>query len=211
MATLVNAASAPLTGDAADAMTQLPVDVPILTCWVPERRASITQAGAEDYLVKPIQRSVLLDSIRTACPQARTIVLADDDAEARQLFARMLASAGEACTVLQATDGEATLTLLRERRPDLLLLDLVMPKSDGFMVLEAKGADPTIRDIPTIIISAKDPEREPIVSKALVVSRCQGLSSRDLMDAIQAVTGVLRPRVVAPTGHESLVASWASG
>jgi len=167
--------------------------------------------GVQGYLVKPIQRSDLVDAVRTACPEGHTIVLADDDPEARQLFARMLASADGAYSVLQATDGENTLALLRERRPDLLLLDLIMPNGDGFTVLEAKAADATIRDIPTIIISAKDPEREPIMTKALVVSRCQGLSARDLADSIQAVMRVLHPRVVAPTANESLVVSWVSG
>ncbi len=207
IAVLVNAASATMSSEFADAVAELSVNIPVMTCWVPERRAAISQAGAQDYLVKPIQRADLIDSLRTTCPGARTILLADDDTEARQLFARMLASAEEGYTVLQATDGDAALMMLRERRPDVLLLDLVMPNCDGFMVLEAKSADPAIRDIPTIIISAKDPQREPIISKALVVSRPNGLSARDLMDAIQAVTRALRPRVDAQAQIETPVAS----
>ena len=208
VAVLVNAASSPTPGEFADSVAELPIDIPVMTCWVPERRAAISQAGAQDYLVKPIQRADLLESLHRTCPSAKTVVLADDDTEARQLFARMLASE-EKYTVLQAADGDAALVLLRERRPDVLLLDLVMPNRDGFKVLETKAADPSIRDIPTIVISAKDPEREPIVSKALVVSRPNGLSARDLMDAIRAVTKELRPRVDAPVQLETPAASWA--
>ena len=207
---LINATTVGEKYSEADIVARMPLDVPVMTCWVPERRATIAHRGAQDYLVKPIRRSDLVKSVRSTRPEAHTILLVDDDAEARQLYARMLASAEGAPTVLQATDGEAALTLLRERKPDLLLLDLVMPNRDGFMVLEAKEADPSIRDIPVIIISAKDPQREPIMSKSLVVSRCQGLSARDIMDAVQAVTEALRPRVGAPAVIETPVASSVS-
>jgi CheY-like chemotaxis protein/anti-sigma regulatory factor (Ser/Thr protein kinase) len=208
-AVFINAASFDSAFEGTSAITELSVDVPVMTCWVPERRATIAHGGVQGYLVKPIQRADLLDSIRSACPRARLILVADDDPEARQLFSRMLISAGDGYTVLQAADGETALSILRERRPDLVLLDLVMPQHDGFAVLEAKAADASIRDIPTIIISAKDPQREPIMSRALVVSRCYGLSARDLMDVAQAVIQILRPRVVAPTRSETPVASSA--
>ncbi len=207
---LINATTVDEAAKGADLVRNMPMDVPVMTCWVPERRTTISLRGAQDYLVKPIRRVDLLERVRSIRPKAQTILLVDDDPEARQLYARMLATAESAPTVLQATDGDAALTLLRERRPDLLLLDLVMPNLDGFMVLEAKEADATIRDIPAIIISAKDPHQEPIMSKALIVSRCQGLSARDLMDAVQAVTGALRPQVAAPAANGTPASSWAS-
>jgi hypothetical protein len=61
-------------------------------------------------------------------------------------------------------------------------------------VLEAKERDPELQNIPTIIISAKDPQREPIVSKTLAVTRQDGLSARDLMLSLEALTHVLQPR-----------------
>ena len=52
-----------------------------------------------------------------------------------------------------AVDGDETLALVRERIPDLLLLDLLMPKRDGLSVLEALRADETTRGIPVVILS----------------------------------------------------------
>jgi CheY-like chemotaxis protein len=92
---------------------------------------------------------------------------------------------------------------MRERRPDLVLLDLIMPNMDGFAVLEIKAQDQTISDIPVIVLSAMDPQRQPIVTKSLTVSRQQGLSARDLAAMVQAVTQTLRPRFGAPVHLEA--------
>ena len=206
-----NAAIALLINDVSplavrDALTEIPkmgFDVPIMSCWVPEAQAAFTQIGAQDYLVKPVSRSDLLESIVRIAPQARSILLVDDDAEARQLFRRMLASADRDYVVLPAGDGQTALSLLRERQPNLLLLDLIMPNFDGFAVLEAKARDAQIKDIPVIIISAKDPQREPIVSKMLAITRQEGLSARDLMLSLKSVTQALKPRFGAPVEPET--------
>jgi CheY-like chemotaxis protein len=124
------------------------------------------------------------------------VLLVDDQPEALQLFGRMLALAERGYRVLQATNGQRALALLRERQPDVVLLDLIMPGMDGFQVLRAKAQDPAIRDIPVIVISSRDPSGEPIVSDTLVVTRSGGLSARALLTCIQAVSGALAP--VAP-------------
>jgi CheY-like chemotaxis protein len=119
--------------------------------------------------------------------------LVDDQPEALQLFARMLASARRGYRVLRAENGQRALNLLRQRRPDVMLLDLIMPGMDGFQVLQEKRQDPTISNIPVLIISSRDPSGEPIVSNMLSVTRGDGLSVRDLLDCIQAVSEILSP------------------
>jgi CheY-like chemotaxis protein len=101
--------------------------------------------------------------------------------------------------VLRATSGPQALDLLRERRPDVMLLDLIMPGMDGFQVLQEKSQDPAIREIPVVIVSATDPSGEPIVSDTLTVTHGGGLSVRNLLACIQAVSEVLSPR---PGGRE---------
>jgi CheY-like chemotaxis protein len=186
-------------------------DVPIFSCWVPEPSAGYSQMGVQDYLIKPVTRADLLSTVERVAPQAHTILLVDDDAEARQLFGRVLTSAGRDYLVAYADDGAAALSLLRERRPDLLLLDLVMPNVDGFAVLEAKARDPELCDVPVIILSAKDPQREPIITKNLSVARENGLSARDLMLSLEALTQVLRPRFGVGAQPEKRTAPPACG
>jgi len=178
-------------------------DVPIISCWVPGSRAAISRMGAQQYLVKPVRRPDLLESIARAAPEARLILLVDDDPEARQLFGRMLASAEQGYTVLYAADGNAALRLLRERHPDVMLLDLVMPNLDGFAVLETKVQEPSIAAIPVVIVSARDPYREPIVTQTLTLTRQEGLSARDLVQAISALARTIEPRIGAPAQPET--------
>jgi len=123
----------------------------------------------------------------------QTVLLVDDQPEVLQLFVRMLSSAAHTYDVLQAKSGQRALSLLRQRRPDVMLLDLIMPGMDGFQVLQEKSQDPSIRDIPVIVVSSRDPAGEPIVSDTLTVARGGGLSVRDLMACIRAVSEILSP------------------
>ncbi len=59
----------------------------------------------------------------------------------------------EGLTVLQSFDGEEGLTALKQEKPDLVLLDLIMPKKSGFEVLEAVSLDPELNRIPIMIAS----------------------------------------------------------
>lgn len=203
-AVLINEATEGLPSRALVKSLRSAFDIPIISCWVPERKTAFIEMGAQDYLVKPIERMDLLESIQRAAPEAKTILLVDDDDESRQLFRRMLASAARSYNVLHAENGTSALTLLRERKPDIMLLDLVMPNVDGFEVLERKRADPVICNIPVIIISAKDPHREPLLAKSLRVIRPMGLSGQELMASIRVLTTVLKPRFGSSTLPETL-------
>ena len=73
-----------------------------------------------------------------------SVLLVDDDPEVLRLFARMLSSSERGYRLMQATSGERALDLMRERQPDVVLLDLIMPRMDGFQILQAKSQDPAI-------------------------------------------------------------------
>ena len=66
------------------------------------------------------------------------------------------------CQVITASDGKEALDKIKREEPDLVLLDLMMPVIDGFAVLSEVKADPVLRDIPIIIISA-DSDSKSIV------------------------------------------------
>jgi CheY-like chemotaxis protein len=180
----------------------MPFDIPVVSCWVPGSQEAVDEIGVQDYLVKPIHQSDLLEAIDRVAPNACSILLADDDPDARQLFGRLLTALNPDYSILDAEDGEEALKVLRERLPDLLLLDLVMPNQDGFAVMEEKARDERIRDIPTIIVSGKDLQQSPIVSKQFTVTRQGGLSARDLVLSMQSIVRVLRPRFGAPVHSE---------
>jgi signal transduction histidine kinase/CheY-like chemotaxis protein len=171
----------------------LPYGTPTIICWVPGEESMTQQLGAVRYLVKPITRDQLLGAIQQYGAGVKSILLVEDDSEAIQLFARMLASSGTPYDVLLAKNGRRALDLLELRRPDLVLLDLIMPGMDGFEVLERKQSNPAIRDVPVIIISSQDPSGHPIVSKSLVLAKDGGISAQELAASIEALGQKLTP------------------
>ena len=81
-----------------------------------------------------------------------TVLMADDNPEMRLLLTGMLQQQGH--MVIEAADGDDLLYWAKEENPDVILVDLQMPKMGGFQVLETLQADETSKDIPVIVISA---------------------------------------------------------
>lgn len=84
-------------------------------------------------------------------PTGQRIALIEDDQTLSKFMFEELSEAG--FEVKQAFDGEEGLELIRSMKPDLVLLDIVMPKKTGLQVLEALRQDPITKAIPVIIIS----------------------------------------------------------
>src|SRR5581483_2053680 len=87
------------------------------------------------------------------------VLLADDNADMREYIRRLLSEQYE---VVAVGDGEAALHCLRERRADLILADVMMPRMDGFALLEAVRGDLSLRNIPVILLSARAGEESRI-------------------------------------------------
>ncbi|MGQ9680910.1 MAG: ATP-binding protein [Anaerolineae bacterium] len=162
----------------------------ILTA-IPDAATAAETLGVAGYLVKPISCQALLATLDGLSLNGKTVLIVDDQAEAQRLFRRMLVSAGRGYRVLRASDGQEALALLHQARPDVVLLDLTMPGMDGFRLLEAKAADPAVRDIPVIVVSARDPTGQPIASNGLAISRVGGLSVSQVLAAIDVLIPIL--------------------
>jgi len=82
---------------------------------------------------------------------AKTILIIEDDKFLRELVAQKLLK--EDYDVVEAVDGEEGVRKIKEEKPDLVLLDLILPGIDGFEVLTRMGKDPEIASIPVIVLS----------------------------------------------------------
>jgi PAS domain S-box-containing protein len=87
------------------------------------------------------------------------VLLADDNADMRDYVRRLLR---ERCEVRTVGDGGAALREMRERRPDLVLADVMMPEMDGFELLREIRGDPALREIPVILLSARAGEESRV-------------------------------------------------
>lgn len=171
--------------------TDLPDGVPVVSCWLPGATDMASRLGAVEYLVKPISKTVLLETLDRIPMENHTVLIVDDEPEALRLFQRMLHSSGKNYHVLRARNGQEALRVMSQYRPDVILMDLVMPNMDGFQLLRHREEDPVLKTIPVIIISARDSSGHPIVTPSITITRKGGISVHALMECIQAVTRIL--------------------
>ena len=201
-AVVVNASSAAEMLAQLESGSALPEGVPVMVCSVPGAPDAAGSLGVADYLVKPVARETLLAVLDKLEMDGKKVLVADDDEDALRLFYRMLISAGRGYRVLTAPDGRQAWAMLQDERPDVLLTDLVMPEMDGFELLAAKNADPALAGIPAVVLSARDPQGQPIVSKAFAVTGRAGLSLAQLLAGITALSRAFAP--VPPAGGPAL-------
>jgi threonine synthase len=102
-----------------------------------------------------IPQEGLLAALEAVDHRVARVVVIEDDPGASQLMARILRAYGVG-EVYQAPDGRMGIDMVEQVRPDLIVLDLMMPNIDGFGVLERLKADDTLRDVPVVVVTAKD-------------------------------------------------------
>jgi hypothetical protein len=141
----------------ADASTR---DIPVVMVTMTDDRALGYPLGATEFLTKPVQRSQLirlLDRYTTGGEERRALVV-DDLAENREVLRRALEQEG--WHVSEAENGRVAFEQVIERKPSLILLDLMMPVMDGFeFVMEMRKLDAS-RAIPIVVVTAKDITQE---------------------------------------------------
>jgi len=100
-------------------------------------------------------REGLLAALQRLDEHVQLVAIVDDNPEAVRLISRILQARGD-YEIVTANDGRSGLALIRQRRPDLVVLDLMMPEMDGFAVIDALRADSATQDIPVIVVTAKE-------------------------------------------------------
>ena len=109
------------------------------------------------------------------------ILLVEDNPGDIELAQRVINSAEMNCRVSMAEDGEVAMAFLHKRgqhasapRPHLILLDLAMPKKDGFEVLAEINADANLKSIPVMILTSRQSDRDLVQSLGVPPSRYSG-------------------------------------
>jgi signal transduction histidine kinase/CheY-like chemotaxis protein len=120
----------------------------------------------------------------------RSILVADDQEENRQLLRRMLESLG--FDVALADDGRGALAASRERRPDLIVMDLRMPEMDGFEAAHTIRQTPGLETVPLIAASASTADLEHAEADSDTFASClrKPFQTTDLIDAIERSIGL---------------------
>jgi CheY-like chemotaxis protein len=136
--------------------------IPVIVLSVVENRAYGFALGAFDYLVKPIERSMLFDVLSRAGVLASRgyVLVVDDQADVRSLLERELVAAGY--RVRAASGGAEALAQIESETPSVVLLDLMMPPPDGFEVLYRLREDARWRNLPVVVVTARELSSEDL-------------------------------------------------
>ena len=130
--------------------------IPIILVTITDSREMGVALGVFDYLAKPVDWTRLRGTLERLDlgAQARTVLIVEDDEASRDQLQRTMVKQG--WKVLLAGDGVAGLEAVRETEPSLVLLDLMMPRMDGFEFLDHFRRDARYVHTPVIVVTAKD-------------------------------------------------------
>ncbi|HVW83730.1 MAG TPA: response regulator, partial [Bryobacteraceae bacterium] len=165
-------------------------DIPVVMLTMVDDRNLGFTLGAADYLIKPVARDQLTSLLRryTCRNGVCSVLLIDDDADSRRMLSQLVSREG--WSVTEARDGNEGLAKLRERQPDLILLDLMMPGMNGFEFTIEARRNPRWREIPIVVVTAKDitaEDRARLNGKVETVLQKGSYSREELLEELRRV------------------------
>jgi len=138
--------------------------IPVIVVTIVDQPGLGTSLGADEYLIKPVDKATLLAAVerclrsRGGAAPARTILVVEDDIAALEMIVELLKAYGYA--VSTATDGEQARASVAQSLPELVILDLVLPKMSGFELLAEWRSDPRTADLSVFVLTSKDLTKE---------------------------------------------------
>jgi GAF domain-containing protein/DNA-binding response OmpR family regulator len=133
--------------------------IPVVLMSILEQKNRGYALGAADYLVKPVDRTKLVETLTGICGSAAgRVLLVDDDEVVRRGVRQALEPIGWQMT--EAENGQVAVEAIAAARPDVIILDLMMPKMDGFEFLDELRRRSDWHGIPVVVITAKDLTQE---------------------------------------------------
>ncbi len=172
--------------------------IPVLMVTILDEKEEALRQGAEAYMTKPVDRSRLSQLIRSLQKErkpGRVLVVEDED-DTRDLMRRVLEPQG--WTVVEAENGLVAIERLNEQRPDLVLLDLMMPEMDGFEFLKRLRSMDGGFSIPVLVVTSMDLSKEDLLrlNGYMTTVVRKGDKSRD--DMLAEIASVVRNCVAVP-------------
>jgi two-component system, NarL family, sensor histidine kinase EvgS len=138
--------------------------IPVIVVTITDQPGVGSALGADEYLVKPVDKATLLAAVgrclrsRGGAAPARPILVVEDDATTREMIEELLTARGY--SVITAVDGAQARARVAHALPELVILDLVLPKMSGLELLaEWRGSSRTA-DLPVFVLTSKDLTKE---------------------------------------------------
>ena len=138
-------------------------NIPVIVITIADQPAMGTILGADEYLVKPVNKAALVAAVERCLGTRpvsglRPILIVEDDQSTREVITELLTTEGY--VVATAADGAQARAHVGSTLPELVILDLLLPKVSGFDLLAEWRANPRTADLPVFVLTSKDLSRE---------------------------------------------------
>jgi signal transduction histidine kinase/CheY-like chemotaxis protein len=138
--------------------------IPVVVVTVVDQPGVGAALGADEYLIKPVDKATLLAAVerclrsRGGAPPPRTILVVEDDVSTLEMIVELLNGYGYAVTT--AADGAQARARVAESLPELVILDLILPKMTGFELLAEWRSNPRTAELSVFVLTSKDLTKE---------------------------------------------------
>jgi CheY-like chemotaxis protein len=145
--------------DTLEALRKTPetASIPVIIVSIVDQKRIGFALGAADYLIKPIRRPLLLETLRKHVPapgdEDEAILLVDDDPGTLELLEESLRSAGYETQSVRS--GARALEVLSSKLVSAVILDLMMPGMDGYQVIRHVRQEPSLKKLPILVMTGK--------------------------------------------------------
>ena len=182
-------------------------DIPVILLSIVNDRKTGFALGATDYLTKPFDRERLIAVLGriSSGRGSRQALVVDDLPENRELLRRALE--GDGWMVEEAVNGREALDRIEQRRPDVILLDLMMPEMDGITFVERLRASERNRSIPVLVVTAKEitpVDRQRLSGGVQAIMQSGSMDVSELVSQTRALLS-MRTQIEASEHDEALV------
>jgi len=177
-------------------------DIPVILMTIVDEKNRGYSLGATEYMVKPVDRGRLIHVLRDICGAVgrHALIVDDDDMMRRGIRLALLQDGWE---VVEAENGLMALERLAEARPDIIVLDLLMPEMDGFEFLVEMRGRAEWRDIPVLVLTAKDLTAEDRSRLNSDVERVLQKGASELDELLQEIGRILPGSIERGRGQKS--------
>jgi two-component system, OmpR family, sensor histidine kinase VicK len=165
--------------------------IPVIVCTGRNGRHQASALGVADFITKPFSELQISDAMARLLPEGRgSVLVVDDDPAVLRLVVETLH--GQGLELREAQDGSAALAEIAARKPDAIVLDLMMPGVDGFEVLERLQSDPETKLIPVVVLTARrlsSDERNLLRDRAVALLEKSAYSGDELRGLVARALG----------------------
>ncbi len=165
--------------------------IPVILLTIVDKKALGFRLGASAYLLKPLDPTAVMDTLNRIIikdDRPKNILVVDDDPNVADMLQQYLP---ESQYIMRAAgDGIEGLKAIEKEKPDIILLDIMMPRLDGFGFIERLRSYPETQELPIIVISAKELSKEEIrklKASVTTIMKKQGFRGEKLIEQIETV------------------------